>query len=498
MATNEPPADGSPTLLIVDDEPDFLRGLARSIPQEIPSRILTAQRATDALRLMEENPVELVLTDIRMPDMDGMELLEEIKTRDPLVTVVVMTAYGAIDLAVDAIKKGAYDFVQKPFKPDEINRIIRQALERSSLIRENIRLKSRLTGMPDLDSFLSGRLGLAGVLRTIRTVAALNVTVLIRGESGTGKEMAARAIHLLSLRSDRPMVTVNCPTIPEPLLESELFGYAKGAFTGAGANKEGLIHEADGSTLFLDEIGDIAPTIQTKLLRLIQEREIKPLGSPHSRSVDVRILASTNRDLEAKMAEKSFREDLFYRLDVVTIFMPSLREIPDDIPILAQRFVQQAASEYGVAPKAISSEAMEFLMNRAWPGNIRQLRNAVQKAMIFSKGDTLEFGDFAEGHLKSNSAPYDPAGPALPFRVARDQLLEEFTRRYLTEALSRSRGNVSAAARDSGLERQHFQKLMRKWGLNPSTFRTGGTAELQCTAELQSRQSDEQAGTREI
>jgi DNA-binding NtrC family response regulator len=488
MATNL--ISSSPTLLIVDDEPDFLRGLARSIPKEIPSRILTAERATDALNLMDENPVELVLTDIRMPDMDGLELLDEIKRRDPWVTVVIMTAYGTIDMAVDAIKKGAYDFVQKPFKPDEMNRILRKALERNSLIRENIHLKTQLSGMPELDSFLSGRLGLARVLRTIRTVAAINVTVLIRGESGTGKEMAARAIHTFSPRRDRPMVTVNCPTLPESLLESELFGYAKGAFTGAGANKEGLIQQADGTTLFLDEIGDIAPTIQTKLLRLIQEREIKPLGSPHSRAVDVRIIASTSRDLEAKMAEKSFREDLFYRLNVVTIFMPALREIPDDVPILAQRFVQQAATDYEIAPKSISAEAMEYLISRPWPGNIRQLRNVVQKAMIFGKRDVLELGDFVEDHGKINASSYDPTVPCLPFRVARDELLESFTRRYLMDALTRNSGNVSAAARDSGLERQHFQKLMRKWGLNPRVFRNGSTSELHCTSEVQSPKNE--------
>jgi DNA-binding NtrC family response regulator len=473
MANNDAIDDRLPTVLLVDDEPDFLRGLARSIPKEAPSRILTAERAVDALRLMEKNPVQLVLTDIRMPDMDGLQLLEEIKSRDPLVTVVIMTAYGTIDAAVDAIKKGAYDFVQKPFKPDEINRILKKALERSSLIRENTRLRSRLTGMPDLDSFLSGRLGLTKTLRTIRAVADINVTVLIRGESGTGKEMAARAIHMLSRRRDRPMVTVNCPTIPESLLESELFGYAKGAFTGAGADKEGLVHEADGSTLFLDEIGDVAPTVQTKLLRLIQEREFKRLGSAQSRSVDVRIIASTNRNLEAKMAEKSFREDLFYRLDVVTILMPSLNESPDDIPILARGFVQQAASDFGIVPKRISADAETFLMSRPWPGNIRQLRNAVQKAMIFCKGDTLEPGDFADNRGRANLAPLETATRRLPFRLARDELLEDFTRGYLLDALTRNSGNVSAAARDSGLERQHFQKLMRRWGINPSTFRAG-------------------------
>jgi len=485
MAIKETLVEGLPTLLIVDDEPDFLRGLARSIPEEIPCKILTAERATQALSLMEKNPVELVLTDIRMPDMNGIGLLEEIKSRDPWVTVVIMTAYGTIDTAVNAIKKGAYDFVQKPFNPEEMNRILKKALERNNLIRENIRLKSRLTGMPDLDSFLYGRGGLVKVLRTIRTVASIDITVLIRGESGTGKEMAARAIHMLSSRRDRPMVTVNCPTLPESLLESELFGYARGAFTGASTDKEGLIQAAAGTSLFLDEIGDISPTVQTKLLRLIQEKEIKPLGSTHSRSVDVRIIASTNRDLEAKMAERSFREDLFYRLNVVTIFMPSLRETPSDIPILARRFIQQAAADYGIPPKSISADAMEYLVHCPWPGNIRQLRNSVQKAMIFCQGETLDVRDFIENRGKGGIASHDTTASRLPFRVARDQLLENFTRRYLADALTRSRGNVSAAARDSGLERQHFQKLIRKWGMNPDAFRSGRPEELRRTPALQ-------------
>ncbi len=480
----------SPTLLIVDDEPDFLRGLTRSIPQEISCRVLTAQRAADALSLMETNPVELVLTDIRMPDMNGIELLDEIKARDPWVTVVIMTAYGSIDMAVGAIRKGAYDFVQKPFKPDEINRILKKALERNSLIRENIRLRNRLTGMPDLESFLSGHPGMTHVLRTIRTVAAIDITVLIRGESGTGKELAARAIHMLSPRGERPMVTVNCPTVPESLLESELFGYVKGAFTGAGSNKEGLIHEADRTTLLLDEIGDITPTMQTKLLRVIQEREIKPLGSPHSKSVDVRIIASTNRDLEAKMVEGSFREDLFYRLNVVTIFMPTLREFPQHIPILAQRFAQQACLEYGIQPKSISEEAMDYLMSRSWPGNIRQLRNVMQKAMIFSKGDTLHLADFLDEQGKVNTLSRDASSVLQPFRVARDELLEDFTKRYLVDALTRNHGNVSAAARESGLERQHFQKLMRKCNLKPDVFRTECNEELQCNSGLRFRETE--------
>ncbi|MCX5873152.1 MAG: sigma-54 dependent transcriptional regulator [Deltaproteobacteria bacterium] len=461
----------SPALLVVDDEPDFLRGLARSIPKEIPYRVLTAETGEEALRLLDKHPVELVLTDIRMPDMNGIQLLEEIKSRDPWITVVVMTAYGTIESAIDAIKKGAYDFVQKPFTPDEINRLLKKALERNNLVRENLRLKNQLAGAPTVDLFVCGGPGMRKLLRTFRTVAALNVTVLIRGESGTGKEFAARHIHMLSPRSERRMVTVNCPTLPESLLESELFGYAKGAFTGAHADKKGLIQEAVGSTLFLDEIGDISPAIQTKLLRLIQEKEIKPLGNSVQRSVDVRIIASTNSDLEAKIVEKSFREDLFYRLNVVTIFMPPLRDIREDIPVLAQRFVQEAASEFDIPPKSITVDAMKYLVGRPWPGNIRQLRNSIQKAMIFSKTDSLKLGDFTEERGAEDLPQSDNEFSCLPYRSERDQLVADFTVGYLVEALTRNNGNISAAARDSGLERQHFQKLMRKSGLRSASFR---------------------------
>lgn len=460
-----------PALMVVDDEPDFLRGLARSIPKELSYRVLTAKTGCEALDLLEKHPIDLVLTDIRMPDMNGLRLLEEIKDRDPWITVVVMTAFGSIELAIEAIKKGAYDFVEKPFTPDQINRLLKKALERNNLVRENLRLRSRLDGNLAPDLFVCGGRKMRKLLQVFRTVAALNVTVLVRGESGTGKEFAARYIHLLSPRSDRQIVTVNCPTLPESLLESELFGYSRGAFTGAYSDKKGLIQEADGSTLFLDEIGDISPIIQTKLLRLIEEKEIKPLGNATRKTFDVRIIASTNRDLEAKIADRSFREDLFYRLNVVTIFMPPLRDIRDDIPILAQCLLREAVAEFGARPKSISSDAMKFLMDCPWPGNIRELKNAIQRALIFSKSDVLQVTDFMRDHEPGDSCnDLTTQVGALPFRTARDQLLDDFTKGYLIDALRRNSGNISAAARQSGLERQHFQKLMKRVGLRANQF----------------------------
>ncbi|MEW6348765.1 MAG: sigma-54 dependent transcriptional regulator [Thermodesulfobacteriota bacterium] len=464
-------ADASPVVLIVDDEPDFVRGLSRSIPQEIPCSILTAGCGASALELLDTTAVDLVLTDVRMPDMDGLDLLDRVKQRAPWITVIVMTGYGTIDIAVEAIKKGAYEFVQKPFTPDQINRIVKKALERNGLIKENIQLKDRLSRLDGTHTIVGGSPALAKVLAAIRTVAPLNVTVLMRGESGTGKDLAARRIHLLSPRADLAMVTVNCPAIPELLLESELFGYMKGAFTGADTNRKGLLEEARGSTLFLDEIGDISPLMQTKLLRVIQDKEFRPLGSSQSKIADVRVIASTNQDLEAKIADKSFRQDLYYRLNMVTIRMPALRDIRDDIPIMAAHFVRDAAKEFALPVKSIPPETMKFLLAQPWPGNVRQLRHAIQKAMIFSSGASLSVSDIAEVGTDSDAPLVDETCQTLPFKEAREQLLAGFTSRYLTQALERHHGNVTAAAKASGLERQHFQKLMRAHGILSGHFR---------------------------
>lgn len=464
-------SDASPVVLIVDDELDFVRGLSRSIPREIPCSILTATSARAALELLESSPVDLLLTDIRMSDMDGLDLLERVKRNTPWITVIVMTGYGTIDIAVEAIKKGAYEFVQKPFSPDRINLIVKKALERNGLIKENLRLKARISSLDGTNAIVGESPAVAKVLAAIRTVAPLNVTVLMRGKSGTGKDLAARRIHMLSPRADRPMVTVNCPAIPENLLESELFGYVKGAFTGADINRKGLLEEARGSTLFLDEIGDISPLMQTKLLRVIQDKEFRPLGSAQSKIADVRIISSTNQDLEAKIADKSFREDIYYRLNMVTIRMPSLREIREDIPLMAVQFSREAAREFGLPFKTFPPETMRFLMNQQWPGNIRQLRHAVQKAMIFSSGTALTVRDFAELDSPPGAEITENQVDMLPFREARERLISGFTTRYLTRALAQHHGNVTAAARSIGLERQHFQKLMRAHGIMSSPFR---------------------------
>ena len=360
---------GQSRLLIVDDEPDLLKGLQRTLAYEFKElEILTASQSPEALYQVQREAIDVILTDIRMPDLDGLELLQRLLKIDPRLTVIMMTAYGSIEVAVEAMKRGAYDFVTKPFDKEVLLRTIRKALERNSLIRENLSLQQRAGEKAALANLVGQSPPIRQLLETIYAIARTNYTVLIRGKSGTGKELVARAIHALSSRRNRPLVNVNCPAIPEHLLESELFGHKKGSFTGADTDQRGLFDEADGSSLFLDEIGDIPTSIQTKLLRALQEQEIKPLGAARSHHVDVRILAATNQDLEEKIRDRSFREDLFYRLNVVTIRTPTLKEIKADIPLLVNHFTRLACIELGINLKRFSPRAFEVLMGRPWAG----------------------------------------------------------------------------------------------------------------------------------
>ena len=377
-------------LLVVDDELDMLRLLQRSISQDLDCEIDTATSGTEALRLLETRNYDLALLDIRMPGMDGIELLERIKQINPWLTVVMMTAHGVVELAVKSIKKGAYDFITKPFDHEELIHLLRKALERSQLLRENFNLQRRIKKKEPFEDLIGSSPAMQRVYKTIQMIAKTDVTVLITGESGTGKDLAARAIHALSHRCDQSYVTVNCPTLPENILESELFGYKKGAFTDASSDKIGLFEEARGGTIYLDEIGDIASTIQTKLLRVLQEKEIKPLGQTKSIKVDVRVIASTNRDLREKIRRQEFREDLFYRLNVLTVHMPPLRERKEDIPLLTEHFLKHYCEEFGKPTKSLSSELMDLLLRRNWEGNVRELENIINRAILLSTGDVIK------------------------------------------------------------------------------------------------------------
>jgi len=375
--------------LIVDDEMDMLQLLKRSLEPDLNCKVETALSGEQALKLLERKMFDLVLTDIKMPGMDGLELLELIKRENPDLTVVMMTGHGDIDMAVKAMKSGAYDFITKPFDHDALLLRLEKALERSSLLMENIRLQEECRESDVFQNLVGKSAKMQRVYETIQMVAKTELTVLITGESGTGKDLAARAIHTLSNRRSGPFIAVNCPTVPENILESELFGYKKGAFTHATQNKAGLFQAAHRGTIFLDEIGDISPTIQTKLLRVIQEKEIKPLGDTRTVEVDVRIISSTNRNLKEKIKNNEFREDFFYRLNVLPLELPPLRKHQEDIPLIANHLLEKHNRKLEKSVNKISTDLMEIFMQRTWEGNVREMENVIMQGILFSGSDEI-------------------------------------------------------------------------------------------------------------
>ncbi|MBW2471488.1 MAG: sigma-54-dependent Fis family transcriptional regulator, partial [Deltaproteobacteria bacterium] len=434
--------------------------------------IQTAQSAKEALGVLAGQSFDLVLADIKMPEIDGFELLELLKRDHPQITVVMMTAYGGIDMAVKAMRKGAYDFITKPFDHETMVVRLDKALERSSLIQENYRLQMECQDSRDVFQELVGNSKVMNRLyETIQMVAKSDLTVLITGESGTGKELVARAVHNLSNRSNNAFVAVNCPTLPETILESELFGYKKGAFTQATQDNSGLFQEAHKGTIFLDEIGDITPAIQTKLLRVLQEKEIKPLGDTKSITVDVRIIASTNQNLEDKIKKGEFRDDVYYRLNVLPVKLPALREHPEDIPLIANHLLEKHCAELDKPLKKISPELMDLFLKRRWEGNVRELENIIMQGILFSTTDEIQIRDI---HLNTNRhtrGPIESASNELPYKIAKEQTLRDFNHAYLSNLLTSNRGNVSRAARQCGMERQALQQIMRRYQIKADDFR---------------------------
>lgn len=485
-------------VLLVDDEQDFARGLARLVKRLFPKVLVEAVfSAQEALEYLQSNHVEVLMTDLRMPHMGGMELMPKVHEIDPDVSIVVLTAHGTIETAVEALQAGAYDFVTKPVEPAQLKRVLQKGLERMQLLGENKRLRD-LVALTDQAADLVGDSPVMQTLRrTISTVAASDYTVLIRGESGTGKEMVARLVHRLSSRNKEAFLTVNCPAIPEHLLESELFGHTRGAFTGAERDRKGLFTIADGGTILLDEIGDIPLQIQTKLLRFLQEGEVRPVGSSRNDLVDVRVVASTNRDLEASMLQKEFREDLFYRLNVVTVWVPPLRERVEDIPLLATTFLARTCDELGTGHLTYADGVLDYLSARAWHGNVRELQNYVRRLALFSTGGEVGFsavqiaeqnhsGQVQDSSLMTGKGAKNPSvtvqdiplplahnGELMPYKDAKNELLELFTENYLHKLLQTTGGNVSEAARLSGLSRVSIQKMLLRFDINAAALRSG-------------------------
>jgi DNA-binding NtrC family response regulator len=466
-------------VLIVDDEPDMQKLLSRILGKKCGYEVRQADSGAKGLEILAGWPPDVVLTDIKMPGMDGVEFFQRLKEIDPTMTTIIMTGFGTVEMAVQMLKEGVYDFFQKPFDNSQIIHAVARAMERTELLREKqrfVELRLQLTGENEFHGFVGASPPLRQMQDLLRRIAHSNMTVLIRGESGTGKELAARALHALSNRGGRRMVTVNCPALPEHILESELFGYCKGAFTGADHDKDGLFFEANHSTILLDEIADIPVSIQTKLLRVLQEKELQPLGQTRTRSVDVRVIACTNQDIEAKIARGEFREDLFYRLNVVTVTTPTLEQIRADIPLLIDHFLKKYRREYQRPDLEFSSDALQQLLQHSWRGNVRELQNTINRAVLIGRSSQIEPKDLmlgTEAQRQRSGQPFSTLDHlrGLDYAGAKEVVLRQFTETYLGAAIADSQGNISRAAKICGMERQALQRLLRRYGIDASAFR---------------------------
>ena len=459
-----------PRILVVDDEPS-MREMLRIVLRRDGYDVVIAQNGTDGMERLRTEPFDLLLSDIRMPDVSGVEVLRAAKQINPDILAFMMTAFASTETAVEAMRLGALDYFTKPFSMDELRLKIRQHLEAKRLKQENLLLKRALNSRHEFSSILGRSDAMQVVFSTIETVANTTSTVLISGESGTGKELVARAIHFNSLRRDRPFVAVNCGAVPETLLESELFGHVRGAFTDAHMNKKGLMEVAEGGSIFLDEIGEMATSMQVKLLRVIQDRRFRRLGGTDEVQADVRIIAATNQDLPKMVADGRFREDLYYRLNVLSIQVPPLRDRMEDIPLLAAHFLEQFAAQMGKTVKTISAPALQLLQEHEWRGNVRELQNAMERAVALERTEAILPeslpNDVRQG--RSSIAPASPEAPpglpALGDGFDLEARGEEFYRHYLALALERAGGVQVKAAELLGMSFRSFRYYVKKYNL---------------------------------
>lgn len=450
------------TILIVDDEKNYLVVLESLLGPE-GYEILTTVDGHNALRLVDEADLDLVITDMKMPGMNGMELLEKCKRIKPELPVIMMTAYGTIEMAVEAMKKHAYDYIKKPFENEQLKLTVRKALENHRLIKENRLLNEALSDRFRYGNIIGKSKPMLKIYEIVRKVAQSKASVLIAGPSGTGKELIAKAIHYEGPRKDRPFVSINCGALTETLLESELFGHEKGAFTGAVAMRKGRFELADKGTLFLDEVGEMSPSLQVKLLRVLQEMEFERVGGTKSIKVDVRILSASNRNIKEDVAQGTFRKDLFYRLNVIQIDAPPLRERVDDIPLLVKHFIEKYKEDDGGGKIELTPEVWKVIYKYSWPGNVRELENVIERAVVLNSGGKIRLEDLPE-ELTEAEAAFDVERfipPDVPLTKALEQIEEKLIRRALAQS-----DNVQAhAAKMLGITKSLIQHKMKKYNI---------------------------------
>jgi DNA-binding NtrC family response regulator len=452
-------------ILIVDDD-DVSCRLFTEVLEGDGHEVHEAHSGEEALDRLRTEPYDLLLVDVRMPGMTGLDVTRTMRQELPELPVIVMTAFGSIETAVEAIHEGAFDYVSKPMNLDELKKIVSRALGQKELEAQSRRKVKRLDDSDQQKTVIGRSPAMVEVFKRVARVAPTKSTVLILGESGTGKEMIARSIHQHSTRAQRPFVAVDCGTLTETLLESELFGHTRGAFTGAVADKKGVFQSASSGTCFLDEIGDISPNMQSKLLRVLQEEEVRPVGAKDWVKVDVRVLAATNKNLTELVRNGSFREDLFYRLNVVSIRLPPLRERPEDIDALAQIFIRRYSQLARKQITAISNDAIERLKNYSWPGNIRQLENAIEQAVVLSNHPVLTLDDLPRDVREDLPPSYDSVG-AGQLSFSDNPSLEEIKKRYTLYVINRVRGNISRAAKILDVDRRSLYRMLARWKIEP-------------------------------
>jgi DNA-binding NtrC family response regulator len=461
---------GTGRVLIVDDEKALLLALKGLLTKE-GYQVETAGSGEEAIERIEGGSFHLVITDLSMKKLSGMDVLERAKAVDPDTAVIMITAYGSEKVAVQAMKLGAADYLPKPFDNDELRVLVRKVMDTALLRRDHRRLLEQVQGTFGFAQIIGRSPAMQRLFESIDKIADTDVTVLIRGESGTGKELVANALHYRSPRRSKPMIKLNCAALSRELAESELFGHERGAFTGAIARREGKFEAADNGTLFLDEIGDMPLETQAKLLRATQEKEFERVGGNQPIHVDVRLIAATNHDLEAAVAAGRFREDLYYRLRVIELTIPPLSERREDIPLLVNHFLAEAAQRFNRPPKLLTADALRGCVQHEWKGNVRQLRSAVEQALLLAPGDEITEADLFASTPKAADGASGTDGRPLSFRAAKEQVTQAFERDFLLDALRRHDGNITKAAEDVGMYRQNFQQKMKELGISADDAR---------------------------